>query len=355
MKQLQKEYKRVVVKIGSSLMYQEEGGFSRAKIGEIVSQVAELSSAGKEIILVSSGAIALGMSILKLHTRPKELSVLQAAAAIGQHELMDIYRDFFKEKGLNCAQLLLTWEDFDNRRRYLNAKNTISTLLKLKSIPVVNENDTVSTEEIKFGDNDQLSALVATLINADLLIILSDVDGLLDHDKKVVSTVEKISPQLKALACPTSKKTCVGGMVTKIKAAEIAVSAAIPCIIANGRRKNVIKSCVLEAHNTGTLFLPKVASLTARKRWIAFGAKAKGNIIVDEGAKKAVFNNKSLLCVGVVALRGDFKSGDIVSICDKECVEFARGKVALAAKQLENIKGRRFEKEIVHRDNIVVL
>ncbi|MCM8796785.1 MAG: glutamate 5-kinase [Candidatus Omnitrophica bacterium] len=355
MRQLQKEYKRIVVKIGASLIYQEKTGFDEPRIREIVSEIAQLATADNQIIVVSSGAIALGMSILRLHSRPKELSVLQAAAAIGQHELMGMYRMLFKEKGLSCAQLLLTWEDFANRKRYLNAKNTLSTLIKFGCIPIINENDTVATEEIKFGDNDCLSALVATLINADLLIMLSDVDGLLDNNKKVVQVVEKITPQIKALACPTNKRTCVGGMVTKIKAAEIVTASGIPCIIANGRKKNIIQSCLSEQYTVGTIFLPKVTSLTARKRWIGFGAKSKGRVIVDDGAKKAILNNKSLLSVGVLGLHGDFESGDIVSICDKECREFARGKVTVTARQLESIRGRRFENEIVHRDNIVVL
>lgn len=296
------------------------------------------------------------MSILGLESRPKELAYLQAVAAIGQPELMDVYRKFFRQRHLNCAQLLLTREDFDERLRYLNAKNTILTLLKLNTVPVINENDTVSTDEIKFGDNDMLSALVSTLIGADLLIILSDVDGLFDKNKKtVIKLVDKITPRIQSLACPTDKKTCVGGMVTKIEAARVAVDSGITCVVANGRRRDIIKSCINEPGENGTLFLPKKDYLVAKKRWIAFSAKPKGKIIVDEGARLALVNKKSLLSVGIVAYEGDFDKGDIVSLMDKQNREFARGKVGLSSKELDKVKGRRSDKEVIHCDNIVIL
>jgi len=209
----------VVVKFGSSLFY-AEGRLDFGVLNDIASQVALLAQEGVCVTLVSSGAIALGMHTLGLKARPRELSVLQAAAAIGQNELMTVYRRVFKEKGLACGQVLLTWDDFNERSRYLNAKNTLLALLKLGVVPVINENDTVSTDEIKFGDNDRLSALVAGLISADILLMLTDVPGLLAEDKKtVIGVVEEITPRIKNLACPTEKKTCVGGMVTKIEAA----------------------------------------------------------------------------------------------------------------------------------------
>jgi glutamate 5-kinase len=295
----------------------------------------------------------LGLCKLKLKERPKELYLLQAAAAIGQNELMNTYRKFFKTKK-HIAQVLLTWEDFNDRKRYLNAKNTILTLLRLGSTPIINENDTVSTDEIKFGDNDRLSALVSSLIGADLLIILSDVDGLFDKDKNVVRMVDEITPQIKALACPTNKKTCVGGMITKIEAAKIAMDSGIPCVIANGRRQDIILSVINEPEKYGTLFSPK-KGLAARERWIAFGTKPKGKILVDDGAKRALINKKSLLSVGIVSLEGNFDMGDIVSVRDKQNNEFARGKVGLSSKQLDKVKGSHFDKEIIHRDNIVIL
>jgi glutamate 5-kinase len=212
----------------------------------------------------------------------------------------------------------------------------------------------VSTEEIKFGDNDRLSALVSSLICADLLIILSDIDGLLDRNKKVIPVVDEITPQIKALASPTSKKTSVGGMVTKIEAAKIAVDSGIPCIIANGRRKDIILSSIKEPGRAGTLFLPK-KGLAARERWIAFGTKPKGKIMVDDGARNALMNKKSLLSVGVIATVGDFECGDIVTIIDKQNCEFARGKAGLSSRQLEKVKGIRSPKEVIHCNNIVVL
>ena len=354
MKQSVKDYNRIVLKIGSSLLYSQNTKLDYALIKQITACVSALVKQGREVVVVSSGAIATGMSILGLQSRPKSLAYLQAAAAIGQHELMDIYRRSFKDNGLNCAQLLLTWEDFDDRKRYLNAKNTIQTLLKLGSIPIINENDTVSTDEIKFGDNDRLSALVSSLICADILIILSDIDGLLDKNKNVIPVVQDISPQIKSLACPTNKKACVGGMVTKIEAAKIAVGSGIACVIANGRKKDIISKVVKEPQANGTLFIPK-KGLKAREHWIAFGTKPKGNIIVDDGAKQALINKKSLLSVGIAACEGNFETGDIVSLRDKSNDEFARGKISLGNKELDKIKGKRYHKEIIHRDNIVIL
>jgi len=353
LKQSVKNYKRIVIKIGSSLLHSKEAKLDAGLLNEITAQVSSLMASGKEIVIVSSGAIAMGMSILKLDARPKNLPYLQAAAAIGQNELMQAYQKSFQSRSLNCGQLLLTWEDFHNHTRYLNATNTLLTLLKLKSVPIVNENDTVSTDEIKFGDNDRLSALVSTMIGADLLVILSDVDGLLDKDKNVIGVVDEITPQIRGLACPTNKKTCVGGMITKIEAAKIVTEAGIPCIIANGHKKGIILDILKEPDNQGTIFLPK-GSLNAKKRWIAFSAKSKGKIVVDEGAKNALLNNKSLLSVGVVAVLGDFVSGSTVSVLDVKKCEFAKGTVAISSKKLDEIKGNRFEKEVIHRDNIVI-
>jgi len=249
-------YKRIVVKIGASIFASGKKKIDIALIRHIAAQVSDLVAQGKEVVVVSSGAIAIGMSILKIASRPKELAYLQATAAIGQHELMHIYKLALNRHGVNCAQLLLTWDDFSDKR-YQNAKNTLNTLLKLKSVPIINENDTVATEEIKFGDNDKLSALVSILVDADLLIILSDVNGLLDQNKKVIRIVEKIDAKIKTLASPTSKKTSVGGMVTKIQAAHIAVDGGIPCVIANGRKKNIISQVAKNPFSCGTIFPPK--------------------------------------------------------------------------------------------------
>ena len=312
-----KNYKRIVIKIGSSLLYSGKNILDENFLENIVTKIAVLVREKREVFLVSSGAIAGGMHVLQINSRPKDLSSLQALAAVGQHFLISQYRRFLSQEKLECSQVLLTWEDLDNRKRYLNAKNTLLKLLELETVPIINENDTVSTDEIKFGDNDRLSALVANLTNADLLLILSDVDGLLDKNKKVIRIVSEITPQIRALACQTDKKTCVGGMITKIEAAKIAIDSGIPCVIANGKRKDVILSAIEKPAQIGTLFVPK-RGLAARERWIAFGTKPKGKITVDDGAKKALFNKKSLLCVGILACEGVFDSGDIVSVIDKD-------------------------------------
>jgi len=351
----QKNYKRVVVKIGSSLFYEGQN-FQIARFFEIVSAVSSLvREENKEVVIVSSGAIALGMELMKLKERPKDVSSLQALAACGQSLLMEHYNGAFKKCALNCAQLLLTWEDFNSRKRYLNAKNTLSKLLQLGVVPIVNENDTISTDEIKFGDNDRLSALVAALINADLLIMLSDVDGLLDKESKVVRIVTEINSSVRSLACPTGKKTCVGGMITKLEAAKIAMDSGIPCVIANGRKSDIIGAVLQDAAGSGTLFVSGEAGLAARERWIAFGSKPKGKIIVDSGAKSALFNKKSLLSVGVIAVEGNFEAGDVVSVTDKLGEEICRGKAGISSRHLEKVKGNRFEKEIIHRNNLVIL
>ena len=354
MKPSAKNYKRIVIKIGSSL-FCTGNVLDFSFVQGIAQQIALLRQEGREILLVSSGAIALGMSLLKLAGRPKELSQLQAVAAIGQNELMNMYRGFFEKHDAHCAQVLLTWEDFDSRKRYLNAKNTLLTILKLGSIPIINENDTVSTEEIKFGDNDRLSALVAAAVSADLLVMLSDIDGLLGEDKKtVVRIVDEITPKIKKLACPTDKATCVGGMITKLEAARIAIDSGIPCIIANGRREDIVNLAVNKPQESGTLFISK-KNLDARERWIAFGTKPKGKIIVDAGAKNALLKRKSLLSVGVVTAEGGFDQGDIVSIAEAQSGEFARGRSNLSLRQLDKVKGKRFDKEVIHSNNIVIL
>ncbi len=256
--QSQKKYKhkRIVVKIGASIFASNKKKINTALISDIAAQISGLVRQGREVVVVSSGAIAIGMSILKINNRPSELAYLQATAAIGQHELMHIYKLALNRYGINCAQLLLTWDDFSDKR-YENAKNTLNTLLKLKSVPIINENDTVATEEIKFGDNDKLSALVSIMVDADLLIILSDVDGLLDKNKKVICLVGKIDSKIKSLASPTNKKTSVGGMVTKIQAAGIAVDGGIPCVIANGRKKGIISQVAKNPFSVGTIFTAK--------------------------------------------------------------------------------------------------
>jgi glutamate 5-kinase len=343
--QSRKDYKRIVIKVGSSQFTPDR------TINGIIEQICGLVKNGKkEIVIVSSGAIAYGMSRLGLKSRPSELSQLQAAAAVGQSELMDVYRRGLEKQGIKCAQVLLTWDDFNQRSRYLNAKNTLLELIRLGIIPIINENDTVSTEEIRFGDNDQLSVRVAILINADLLILLFDKDGLLDKDNKVIEKLDEITPEIKKLACHTDKEICVGGMITKLEAAKIALDSGIDYMIINGKN---LQQNLLTAASLGTSGISRVERLPARKSWIVFGTKSKGKIYVDDGAKQALVKNfKSLLSPGVTKLEGNFDVGDIVLILDDKGKEFARGITNYSSDELSQRKGKRSEREVIHRDNL---
>jgi glutamate 5-kinase len=351
----EKNCNRIVVKIGSSLFYGADKRVDFGLLDRLCSDIAFLFGSKKEVVIVTSGAIALGMEALRLKTRPKDLATLQAAAAIGQNDLMDVYRGIFRKKGMQCGQVLLTWDDFANRTRYLIARNTLGKLLTLGVVPVINENDAVSIDEIKFGDNDQLSALVANIAGADLLVILSDVDGLWGKDKKtVVRLVTGITDEIKGLATTTQRSTSVGGMITKITAAKITTDAGIPCVIANGRAKNIIRMLADDSSACGTLFVPKQASLNHKQRWLAYSTKPKGTIEVDDGAKTALINKKSLLSVGVVSYKGYFQAGDVVSIVDKDYKEFARGKINFNFNDLDTGPGSRLRREVIHCDNIVI-
>jgi len=355
LKSLERDYKRITVKVGTSVITDLENRLDLKILRSIVNQIFSLIKEERQVILVTSGAIACGMSILGLKGRPNALSELQASAAIGQSELMKIYSDLFKEKNIITSQILLTWEDFDNRMRYLNAKTTILTLLKYRAIPIINENDSVSTDEIRFGDNDKLSALVANLTESDLLVILSDVDGLFDSkEKRFINIVEEITPQIRSLAKGTKKSTSTGGMLTKIEAVNISTCSGIPCIIANGKRDLSLLR-VIKEKDLGTLFLPKKKRLLALKRWIAFGSKPKGKIFVDDGAKEALIKGKSLLSVGIIDVISEFEKEDVVSILDKDQKEFGRGRVKLSSEKIRQLKGKRYSQEIIHRDNLVIL
>jgi len=350
--------KRAVVKVGSSVLASSKKGLDKNRLKNIVDQISTLADRGIDVILVSSGAIVSGMSVLDVKCRPGKLSCLQATAAIGQSLLMQIYNEFFKRNKRLCAQVLLTWDDFDERQRYINARNTLSTLLEYKVIPIVNENDTVSIEEIKFGDNDHLSALVANLIEAQVLIVLSDVDGLYKgkgQERHVVPIIEEINSEIENLAGGTDKKNIsIGGMVSKLEAAKIAVDSGIPCIIANGKTSNVLLK-ILEGQQIGTLFLSKSTRLEAKKRWIAYSAKSRGKIFVDDGAKEALIKRgKSLLCPGIVNLEGKFLAGDIVSVIDSKGKEFAKGLTNFAVDELNKVKGAKLNKEVIHRDSLAI-
>jgi len=349
LEQLSKDYKRIVIKIGSSLLTSKEA------LDHVVRQIAELMGQKLQIILVSSGAIAYGMKMLGLKKRPVKLDQLQAAASLGQSELMRFYADKFQTYDIKCAQILLTWDDLKDHGRYLNSKNTLEALLKMGALPIINENDTVSVEEIKFGDNDQLSALVASLVEADMLIIMSDVEGLRGLQNKVIKVVPQITSDIEKLARPSDKEHCVGGMQTKIAAAKITTASNISCVIVDGKTDNIVKSALSRPDECGTHFWRKDMGLTARKRWLIFCAKPKGKILVDDGAKKALLNNKSLLSVGLVKHEGRFGPGDIVEVANAKGEIFGRGKINFLSQDLDKVMGKRKMKEVIHKDDLVLM
>jgi glutamate 5-kinase len=357
---------RIVIKLGTGLLTDAENHLALAHIGELVAQVAALHQQKKQILVVSSGAIGAGMAELGLKQRPKRLDELQAAAAIGQSKLMAVYDELFGKFSITVAQVLLTHDDLKNRTRHLNAHNTLATLLGHGAVPIINENDTVSVDEIKFGDNDRLGALTATLIDADLLIILSHVDGLYARRSDlpvatgtdrgqgaaptVIHTVPEITREIESLAGGTDRLTSVGGMKSKIDAAKIVTRAGIPLVIANGDRANVVRD-ILAGEEVGTIFLPHADKLASRKRWIAFFQHPAGTVMVDAGAKAAlVANGKSLLAKGIVSTDGKFDEGDVVSICDEKQIEFARGLAKVGSIQMKSATG-----VVIHRDDMVIL
>jgi len=341
---------RVVLKLGTGLLTDVQNRLALSQIEVLVAQVAALHEQKKQIIIVSSGAIGAGMAELGLKQRPKRLDELQAAAAIGQSKLMAVYDELFGKSGITVAQVLLTHDDLKDRARHLNAHSTLATLLARGVVPIINENDTVAVEEIKFGDNDRLGALAATLVDADLLIILSHVEGLLDRDGRVVSVVSEITPEIDLLAGGTNRVTSVGGMKSKIEAGKIVARVGIPLVIACGERANVLRD-ILAAKDVGTIFLPHPDKLASRKRWIAFFQRPAGALTVDDGAKQALCaNGKSLLAKGIVASDGDFERGDVVSIRDKNQIEFARGLTRVGGIQIKSVTG-----VVIHRDDMVIL
>ncbi len=371
--QILSKVKKVVVKIGTGVLTTEGGSVDKGQIQRLAEQAVELKKMRYDVVLVSSGAVGSGMGELGIEKRPGTLPELQAVAAIGQSKLISAYDECFKLHGYHAAQILLTREDFEDRQRYLNTCNTIHTLFQFNAIPVVNENDTISVEEIKFGDNDALSALVTNLLNAELLIILSSVDGLYDKyptgksKASVIPVVENVSDEVKQLAFDFKTKRGVGGMQTKLEAASIVTNAGEAVIIANGRMDGVLKKIVKGEH-IGTLFLPKQEKLASRKRWIGYTIKPKGKVYVDGGAMHALTEKgKSLLASGIVAVEGTFNKGDTISICGKRNdVIIARGLTNYASEEIEKIKGSstshiakvlgyKLYDEVVHRDNMVIL
>ena len=352
-----KDVTRLVVKLGTGVLTDSRKQPDRAQMEQLVAQIAEQRQAGKEIVLVSSGAVGAGMGALRYEKRPSELAELQACAAVGQSRLMAIYEKLFGAHGLAVAQILLTHDDLQHHERHLNARSTLVTLLSHGVVPIINENDVVSVTELKFGDNDRLSALVASLLPADLLLVLTTVDGVLEGFGKAaprtISVIERVDEALERTAGGTTSATAVGGMASKIQAAKIAMRSGIPLVIASGRKKKVIAR-VLAGEEEGTLFVPQPTRLRGRKRWIAFFHRPKGALFVDAGARKALRDGgKSLLPPGVTRCDGEFGAGEVVRICDQDGTEFARGIAGFGATE---IKARKLHRvEVVHRDNLVIL
>ncbi len=354
---LLKDVTRIVVKLGTGVLTDSRKQPDLGQMEPLVAQVAQQRQAGKEIVLVSSGAVGAGMGALGHQKRPNDLAELQACAAVGQSRLMAIYEKLFGAFGLAVAQILLTHDDLQHHERHLNARNTLVTLLDHGVVPIINENDVISFTELKFGDNDKLSALVASLLPADLLVILTTVDGVIENfgkaNPKTISTIERIDAAVEKMAGGTDSATAVGGMASKIEAARIAIRSGIPLVIASGKKKQALAR-IVSGEEEGTLFVPQPAKLQGRKRWIAFFHHPKGALFVDEGAKKALRESgKSLLPPGVARCEGEFDSGEVVRICDLNGTEFARGIAGFASAE---IKARQLKRvEVVHRDNLVIL
>ena len=368
--------KRLVVKIGSSTLTTEEGRIDHEYLAALAKQVDEVRAQGWQVVIVSSGAIACGLERLGMSgTRPDDMPTLQAAASVGQGLFASAYGDAFAAYGMTTSVVLLTRRDTADRTAYLHARDTLDRLLELGVVPIVNENDTVSVEQIRFGDNDTLGALVACLIGADLAIILSDVEGLFDAnptqvaDAKLIERVENIDQNIISVAGDAGSPVGSGGMVTKVKAARVLGVAGIPLVVCSGRRENAVVDAAA-GKQVGTLFSAAHAAheITPRKLWIALGDSARGSIVVDDGARRALEQRGgSLLVVGVAAVEGDFAEGDIVDIKDQAGYLFARGRVSASRDEAELALGRTREelshnrllaemadKPLVHRDELVI-
>ncbi len=365
---------RVVVKVGTAVLSSPRGALSLAAVRRISSQIARVRKQGHDVVLVSSGAIGAGMSQLGLRERPRTIPLEQASAAVGQGLLMRAYGDAFRRFSLGVGQVLLTQADLRDRRRYINVRNTLSELLGRGIVPIVNENDTVAVDELafgdRFGDNDTLSALVANLAEADLLVVLSDVDGFFapapGGKRVLVSRIERVTPEVEAQAGRSSSRAGKGGMVTKLKAARIVTSSGMAMVIANGKKTDILLK-VLAGEKVGTFFAPVGERIGSRKRWIAFTLQPRGAIVVDGGARAArEKGNRSLLPSGIVRVSGKFETGDAVSIRSSRGREFARGLTNYSSAELDKIRGARtgaivsilgykYHDEAVHRDSLVIL
>jgi len=371
-KDILKSVKRVVIKIGSRVLTDDAGCLDMAVIGRICGDIAQLRGRGLQVVVVSSGAIAAGRSVLGLTEKPRTIPHKQAAAAVGQTSLMMAYETAMEPHGLKVAQLLLTSEDLASRQRFLNARATLDALLGFGVIPVINENDTVVVDEIKFGDNDNLSALVTNVSEADLLVILTDIDGLYNADPRsnpdarLISVVHGVTREIERAAGGSSSSVGTGGMATKVEAAKKAGKNGVPTVIVPGKKQGII-AAVMSGQDVGTLFLPAADGLNRRKHWIAYTLKPAGRLFVDAGARDVLLNRcKSLLPSGILKVEGRFERGACVRICEENGLEFARGlsdysaaDIALLAgrksSEIEELLGYHYSDVIVHRDNLVLL
>ncbi|WP_026487541.1 glutamate 5-kinase [Caldanaerobius polysaccharolyticus] len=366
-------YKKIVVKVGTSSLTHENGKLDIETIEKLVRQIADIRNAGIDISLVTSGAVGAGMTRLHLNQKPRSIPEKQAVAAVGQGILMHIYEKLFSEYGLSVAQILLTRDDLGVRKRCINFINTMSKLFEYGVIPIINENDTVAVEELRlrFGDNDTLSAMVASLIGADLLVILSDIEGLYDKDPhlhsdaKLIPIVESITDEMRSAAGESVSGYGTGGMRTKLRAARIATASGVETIIANSRKDFVLNS-IAKGELVGTLFKASKRKLNTKGIWIAFSSVSNGKLIVDRGAEEAIVNwGKSLLACGIKEVEGDFNEGDTVSVYNEDGDEIARGIVKFSASEvrkimgytsdrIKEILGRKNCDEVIHRDNMVI-
>lgn len=369
---MKSDIKRLVLKIGSSGLNHPQGGLNDAALVEIVELIVEFNKRGVECVLVSSGAVAAGMGQLGLTSRPRDVAGKQAAAAVGQGVLIEKYAQHFEKHGLVCAQVLLTRTDLSDASRYRNAQNTLERLLRFHVVPIINENDTVAVEELCFGDNDRLSALVAGLVHADLLVILTDVDGLYtanpkkDASARLVEEVEDVS-EVMGMAGGVGSQLGSGGMITKIKAAEIATRFGIGLLLLNSERIPELTGLLQGQQPVGTYFVPSKHRLIGRKRWIAYGGLSEGSIIIDDGAVRALAEEgKSLLAKGITGVEGNWDRKELVRIINKEGQEIARGLSELSSAEVEQVKGLHSEQmlnlisdlegeEVVHRDNMTLM
>ena len=362
------KFKKIVIKVGSSILIDETGKPKKKWLKELSKDIKDLVKKKKQIVIVSSGAIAMGCQHLKIKKNGLKVDKSQAVASIGQIELMNFYKKTFDKSKIKISQILLTLDDTEQRRRSINAKRTIDNLLTMGIIPIVNENDTTATTEIKYGDNDRLAARVSQIIGADCLILLSDVDGLYtdnpkkNKETKFINTVKKIDENIKKYATKAENLYGSGGMKTKIDAAKICQLSGCYMVIANGNNKNPIKKIL--KNKKCTWFLPRVSKLDARKQWIIGSIAPKGEVIIDEGAAKAINNGKSLLPAGVKKVNGLFKKGDHILVKDQSNNERARGLASFSSNEIDKIKGSHSSKiknilgyssreEIIHKDDLV--